>query len=66
MERVSEYLLGLIMVLTLTCTFNVREANRSSVRTLLMDVLGCNVAWGIMVALVLLFLAGVFIRALHL
>jgi hypothetical protein len=46
-ERISEFLFGLIMVLTLTCTFNVREANRSSVRTLLMDALGCNVAWGI-------------------
>jgi hypothetical protein len=46
-ERISEFLFGLIMVLTLTCTFNVREANRGSVRTLLMDALGCNVAWGI-------------------
>ena len=26
--------------------FNVREANRSSVRTLLMDALGCNATWG--------------------
>jgi hypothetical protein len=46
-ERISEFLFGLIMVLTLTCTFNVREANRSSVRSLLMDAIGCNVAWGI-------------------
>jgi hypothetical protein len=45
-ERISEFLFGLIMVLTLTCTFNVREANHSSVRTLLKDALGCNVAWG--------------------
>ena len=45
-ERLSEFLFGLIMVLTRTCTFNVREANHSSVRTLLKDALGCNVAWG--------------------
>jgi hypothetical protein len=32
-------LFGLIMVLTLTRTFNVSETYRSSVRTLLMDAL---------------------------
>jgi nicotinamide riboside transporter PnuC len=46
-ERISEFLFGLIMVLTLTCTFNAGEANRSSVRTMLVEALGCNVAWGI-------------------
>jgi hypothetical protein len=45
-ERISEFLFGLIMVLTLTCTFSVDGANRGSVRTLLMEALGCNVAWG--------------------
>jgi hypothetical protein len=35
------------MVLTLTCTFNARAANKDSVRTMLIEVLGCNVAWGI-------------------
>ena len=46
-ERISEFLFGLIMVLALTCTFSVGEASRGSVRSLLMEVLGCNVAWGI-------------------
>jgi hypothetical protein len=46
-ERISLFLFGPIMVLTLTRTFKVSETNRSSVRTLLMDALGCNVAWGI-------------------
>jgi hypothetical protein len=46
-ERISEFLFGLIMVLTLTCTFNARAANKGSVRTMLIEVLGCNVAWGI-------------------
>lgn len=45
-ERISEFLFGLIMVLTLTCTFNANGASRGSVRTLLMEALGCNVAWG--------------------
>jgi hypothetical protein len=46
-EMSSEFLFGLIMVLTLTCTFNVGGATRGSVRTMLMAALGCNVAWGI-------------------
>ena len=46
-ERISEFLFGLIMVLALTCTFSVGAANRGSVRSLLMEALGCNVAWGI-------------------
>jgi hypothetical protein len=45
-EKISEFLFGLIMVLTLTCTFSVDGANRGSVRTLLVEALGCNVAWG--------------------
>jgi VIT1/CCC1 family predicted Fe2+/Mn2+ transporter len=47
MERISEFLFGLIMILTLTCSFNVSGANRGSVRTMLLQALGCNVAWGI-------------------
>ena len=46
-ERISEFLFGLIMVLTLTCTFNALGANRGSVRTMLLEALGCNVAWAI-------------------
>ncbi len=45
-ERISEFLFGLIMVLTLTCTFNAGGTNRGSVRTLLIETLGCNLAWG--------------------
>jgi hypothetical protein len=46
-ERISEFLFGLIMVLTLTCSLNVSGVNRGSVRTMLLEALGCNVAWGI-------------------
>lgn len=47
MERISEVLFSLIMVLTFTCSFSVAQAGREEVRTMLMGALGCNVAWGI-------------------
>ena len=46
-ERISEVLFGLIMVLTLTGTFSVLTADRAAVRTMLIGALGCNLAWGI-------------------
>jgi VIT1/CCC1 family predicted Fe2+/Mn2+ transporter len=46
-ERVSEVLFGLIMVLTFTGSLSVAEAGRDDVRTMLIGALGCNVAWGI-------------------
>jgi hypothetical protein len=47
MERISEVLFGLIMVLTFTCSFSVADAGREEVRTMLFGALGCNLAWGI-------------------
>jgi hypothetical protein len=47
MERVSEILFGLIMVLTFTCSFSVVGAGRTEVREMLLAALGCNLAWGI-------------------
>lgn len=46
-ERVSEVLFGLIMVLTFTGSLSVAEAGREDVRTMLVGALGCNLAWGI-------------------
>lgn len=46
-ERISEVLFGLIMVLTFTCSFSVAEAGRAEVRSLLLGALGCNLAWGV-------------------
>ena len=43
MERISELLFGLIMVLTFTCSFSVIGAARK----MLLGALGCNLAWGI-------------------
>jgi hypothetical protein len=46
-DRVSEVLFGLIMVLTFTGSLSVADAGRDDVRTMLVGALGCNVAWGI-------------------
>jgi len=46
-ERISEVLFGLIMVLTITCSFSVAEADRKNIRAMLLGALGCNLAWGI-------------------
>jgi VIT family len=46
-ERISEILFGLIMVLTLTGTLSVLTADRAAVKTMLLGALGCNLAWGI-------------------
>jgi hypothetical protein len=46
MERISEILFGLIMVLTVTCSFSAVEADRRQVRDMLLASVGCNLAWG--------------------
>lgn len=56
-DRVSEVLFGLIMVLTFTGSLSVAEAGREDVRTMLIGALGCNLAWGIIDAI--LYLMGV-------
>jgi hypothetical protein len=46
-DRVSEVLFGLIMVLTFTGSLSVAEAGRLEIRTMIIGALGCNLAWGI-------------------
>jgi hypothetical protein len=46
-DRVSEVLFGLIMVLTSTGTLSVLTAGRADVKTMILGALGCNLAWGI-------------------
>jgi VIT1/CCC1 family predicted Fe2+/Mn2+ transporter len=46
-ERVSEVLFGLIMVLTFTGSLSIAESGRDDIRTMLIGALGCNLAWGI-------------------
>jgi hypothetical protein len=53
-ERVSEILFGLIMVLTFTGSLSVAEAGREEVRTMLVGAIGCNLAWGIVDAVMYL------------
>ena len=53
-DRASEILFGLIMVLTFTVSLNAAEAGRSDVRAMLVGALGCNLAWGIIDAVMFL------------
>jgi VIT1/CCC1 family predicted Fe2+/Mn2+ transporter len=53
-ERISEVLFGLIMVLTFTCSFSIAESGRAEVRTMFYGALGCNLAWGIIDAIMYL------------
>src|SRR5262249_47528769 len=46
-DRISEVLFGLIMVLTATGALSVVTADQTGIRTLVIGALGCNLAWGI-------------------
>jgi hypothetical protein len=47
MQRMSEVLFGLIMVLTFTGSLEAATAGKADVRAMLVAALGCNLAWGI-------------------
>jgi len=47
LERISEVLFGIIMVLTFTCSISVADADHQELRTTLLGALSCNLAWGI-------------------
>lgn len=53
-SRHSEILFGLLMVLTFTGCFNALEAGQAEVRELLIAGIGCNIAWGMIDAIVYL------------
>ena len=46
-DRVSELLFGLFMALTFTGAVSVAEAGRDEIRTMFIAALGCNLAWGL-------------------
>jgi VIT1/CCC1 family predicted Fe2+/Mn2+ transporter len=50
-ERIVEVLFGLIMVLTLTCSFSVATGDQTTARELMVAALGCNLAWGLIDAI---------------
>ena len=53
-ERASEILFGLIMVLSFTGSISVASAGREEVRETLIGAIGCNLAWGIVDAVMYL------------
>jgi len=53
-DRLSEVLFGLIMVLTFTGSLSVAEAGRDDMRAMLIGALGCNLAWGVIDAVLYL------------
>ena len=46
-ERFSEIIFGLVMVLTFTGSLSVAESGRQEVKDMLVAALGCNLAWGL-------------------
>jgi len=53
-ERFSEILFGLIMTLSITGTMSIVSGGREEVRIMWLSVLGCNLAWGIIDAVLYL------------
>jgi hypothetical protein len=53
-DRVSEVLFGLFMALTFVGAVSVTEAGRADIRTMLAAALGCNLAWGLVDAVMYL------------
>ena len=47
MDRISEVLFGVIMVLTVTGALSVATADRLEISEMLVGALGCNLAWGV-------------------
>src|SRR3954469_601756 len=52
--RVSEVLFGVILALTFTSTLSAATAGHGNVRTLLLGAIGCNMAWGLVDAVMFL------------
>jgi hypothetical protein len=47
LERTTEILFGVIMVLTFTSSISIAQGGEAETREVLLAALGCNVAWGI-------------------
>ena len=56
-ERAAEILFGLIMALTFTCSISVANVRQLEIRQLLIAAVGCNMAWGLVDAI--MYLVGV-------
>ncbi len=53
-DRISEVMFGLIMAVTFVGAISVATAGRGDVRTALASALGCNLAWGLVDAMMYL------------
>jgi VIT1/CCC1 family predicted Fe2+/Mn2+ transporter len=53
-NRVSEIIFGLIMALTFTGSVSAATAGREEIRTMMFAALGCNLAWGLVDAVMYL------------
>ncbi len=53
-DRVSEMLFGLLMALTFTGAVSVAESGQGAIRTMFVAALGCNLAWGLVDAVMYL------------
>ena len=50
-ERITEILFGLVMALSFTCALSVTETNHADVKQMLFGAIGCNIAWGVIDAI---------------
>src|ERR1700749_4133963 len=53
-DRVSEIVFGVLMALSFTGALSVATAGRQEVRTMMFTALGCNLAWGLVDAVMYL------------
>jgi VIT1/CCC1 family predicted Fe2+/Mn2+ transporter len=53
-ERVSEMIFGLIMAVTIVGSLSIATAGQNETRTVMMAALGCNLAWGLVDAVMYL------------
>ena len=47
LDRISEVLFGLIMAVTIVGSLSIATAGHAEVRTVMVAALGCNIAWGL-------------------
>jgi hypothetical protein len=53
-DGISEFLFGLVMALTFTCSFSAATSGGGEVRSMVLGAFGCNVAWGLVDAVMYL------------
>ena len=53
-DRVSEIIFGLIMAVTIVGSLSIATAGQNEVRTVMIAALGCNLAWGLVDAVMYL------------